>query len=507
MDERQIEPREAGRAALRRRGVLAAIGAAVAAGIAKASECTAHAANGEALIIGNTGAGQVGAQTATAPTFLSATTTSGALPTLFLGASGLTVAVRAEAATGVAVSALSIANHGVQGATNAGPGSGVAGVRGFGNSSIGVLGTSGQSAGVSGESNSGVGVLGTSAQSAGVSGDSTSGVGVLGNSNFSNAVYGISQNAYGARGNSVAPPGTVVTGGGLAAGVYGFSQYNAGVYGYTFGPTTSNVPTYGTIGQSEGGFGAWGLCSAPPGTIASPGGGGLQAVAGVLGTSSSNVGMYAISTGNYALVADANGPSTVGALVRKPGGQAAVFVGNVQVQGNLHVTGSIQNPAPPAGASAAATEGGGQRPMAPDGTDAWLEDVGEGRVERGTATVTLEPRFAAFVLGDGYQVFLTSYDSMHLHVANRTSRGFEVRVTEGVGRAADLLAGRASAVFGYRVVGRRRPDTPRPDAAVAPLHVPTVPATHGAPSLPGHAGADGVPTRPMPNRERGPAAP
>ncbi len=484
MDERQVEGRQASQAMRRRREVVTAIGAAVAAGMAQASSGTAHAANGEALIIGNTGAGQVGAQSATATTVLSATTGSGLLPTLQVGGAGVTEAIEAGSQNGRAIAAQSITNHGVSGATNAGPLSRMAGVHGGSIFSVGVFGES---------TGSGIGV----------SGESDSGDGLRGNSNSRHGVWGISQNAYGARGNSVAPAGTTILGGGLAAGVYGQSQYNAGVYGYTFGPVVANMPTYGAIGQSEGGFGAWGICSAPPGTIASPGGAGLQAVAGVLGTSTSNVGMYAISTGNYALVADANGPSTVGALVRKPGGQAAVFVGNVQVQGNLHVTGSIQNPAPPAGASAAATEGGGQRPVAPDGTDAWLEDVGEATLLGGRAEVRFDPAFAAALPTARYHVFLTEYeDHSALFVTRRTAQGFEVRAKGSP---------TASGTFSYRVVARRldgaaprRAGDGRPQAAPEPLHTPSVPATQGAPVLRVERDAAEPPTPRIPT---GPPAP
>src|SRR5262249_44121178 len=146
--------------------------------------------------------------------------------------------------------------------------------------------------------------------------------------------------------------------------------YNAGVYGYTSGQTAANVPTYGVIGQSVYGFGAWGLCSAPPGTLGQPGGGGIQAVCGMLGTSTSNVGIYAISTGSYALVADGNGPSTVGALIRGQGGAAAaVFQGNVQIQGNLTVTGSF-----PKSGAVPHPDGTHRRLYAQESPEPWFED-------------------------------------------------------------------------------------------------------------------------------------
>ena len=117
-------------------------------------------------------------------------------------------------------------------------------------------------------------------------------------------------------------------------------------------------------------------------------------------------------------------------------------------------------------------------------------------MERGTATVALDPAVAATVQGADYAVFLTSYDNVQLHVAGRTPQGFEVRVTDGTGRAADLSAGRGAAAVGYRVVARRR--TASGDQAPTPLHVPTIPVPQGVPTLP-----VGRETPPPPSPRRG----
>ncbi len=367
------------------------------------------------------------------------------------------------------------------------------GVHGNSFSSSGVFGSSDQSAGVGGYSiapahpatqNQIGGVSGAAINNHGVLGvtGAPAGLGMAGVFGRADVVgggapggpaYGVrgeSGGSYGVYGQSTAPAGTVVPGVGLAAGVYGRSQFGAGVYAYVFGPPNQSAPTYGFIGQAENGFGAWGLCSAPAGTLAQPGGGGIQAVAGVLGTSANNVGLYAISTGSYGLVVDGNGAGTVGALIRKPGGQAAVFQGNVEVQGNLHVTGAIINPAPPAQAESrtarAATLDNPEAPVA----------LGEAHLVGGRADVRFEPAVAAALADGRYLVFLTEYDDHHaLYVTRRTREGFEVRAKDSP---------TASGAFGYRVVVRWAAAPAAADAVPTPLHVPTIPATQGAPNLP-----------------------
>jgi hypothetical protein len=371
------------------------------------------------------------------------------------------------------------------------------GVHGDSNSSVGVSGTSQDNSGVSGHS-ARASSTDPRTQYAGVSGTADSNHGVLGvavapagsgmagvfgraDVDFfrpgEGGAFGVrgESGSHGVFGQSHASAGTVVPGVGmLAAGVAGRTSSTVALYGYADGPPNPNYAPVGGVGQSESGFGVWGLSSAGPGATTRPGGGAVTAVSGVLGTSANNVGVYAISSGSYALAADGNGPNTVAVLGRAlGGGQAAVFVGNVEIQGHLSVTGGVNGPV------AAATAG-----EAAPASLALVEAVGRGQVERGTATVALDPTVAAQVQGADYDVFLTSYDNVQLHVATRTAQGFEVRVTEGTGRAAEIAAGRATAAFSYRVVARRRPGAggQRPDGT--PLHVPTIPVPQGVPTLP-----------------------
>src|SRR5262249_59339659 len=145
--------------------------------------------------------------------------------------------------------------------------------------------------------------------------------GVAGFCQFQAGTAGPSSNNHGVFGQPIAPAGTV-QGGLLAAGCVGRSTSTVALYGYANGGPNPGAPPYGAIGQCEGGFGFWGLSNAPAGAIARPGGGAYTAVSGVLGSSPNNVGIYAISTGSYGLVAHGHAPSTPGALIRRDGGGA-----------------------------------------------------------------------------------------------------------------------------------------------------------------------------------------
>ncbi len=346
----------------------------------------------------------------------------------------------------------------------------------------GVAGTADTSTGVVGAANdTGLGVGGICIAESPRTLASTS-AGVAGVSTTRTAVSGISGSNRGVFGRSNAPAGTVIGNDGLnpgagllAAAVAGRSANTVALYGYSDGPPNAAAPPYGAIGQCEGGFGFWGFSNAPPGAIARPGGGAFTAVSGVLGTSPNNVGVYAISSGSYALVADGNGPATVGALIRGNGGaQAAVFVGNVQIQGNLHVTGTIGPTPPPAGATAP-TAASTLRGM--ESREPLVEEVGEARLVAGRAEVRLDPAFTATLLDGRYHVVLTEYDDHSaLYVTRRGPQGFEVRAKDSP---------TAASAFSYRVVGRRRDaEGPRAAAAVEPLHTPAIPAGQGVPTLP-----------------------
>jgi hypothetical protein len=230
------------------------------------------------------------------------------------------------------------------------------------------------------------------------------------------------------------------------------------------------------VGQCENGFGVWGLSSAGPGATSRPGGGAVTAVSGVLGTSTNGVGMYAISSGTYALAADGNGPGTVAVLGRAlGGGKAAVFVGNVEINGHLTVTGGINGPV---GAVPTAADGRGVASTAPtlqavQSPEALVEGLGQGRLAGGQAAIRFDATLGSLLADDQYDVFLTEYgDHNALYVTGRTQQGFDVRAKDSP---------TASGTFSYRVVARSR--TARATEA-PPLHVPTIPVPQGVPTLP-----------------------
>jgi hypothetical protein len=371
--------------------------------------------------------------------------------------------VHGESGLEIGVLGTSAANTGVYGISGStGPNLTVAGVTGTSTSKIGVLGTSNTESGLVGVSGGG----GPGTTVAGAVGTSTTRIGVLGTSSSNTGVQGLSTSGHGVFGQTSAPAGTVVNGM-LAAGLAGRTGSTIALYGYSDGPANASYAPVGAVGQCENGFGLWGLSSAGPGATSRPGGGAPTAVSGVLGTSTSNVGVYAISSGSYALAADGNGPNTVGVLGRGlGGGRAAVFVGNVEVQGHLTVTGGINGPT---------------------GAQAAIEDFGEGQLTAGRAEVRLDPAVAAALPDDRYLVFLTENDDHHgLYVTRRTRQGFEVRAKE---------IPTASGTFSYRIVARRRAEQ-RPGDAV---HTPSLPVPQGVPTLPVGPAAPPPTSTPVPS--------
>jgi hypothetical protein len=405
-----------------------------------------------------------------------------------VGASGL-FGVLGTNIAGV-VTPVEVGNAGVAGFSHIYPG--VAG-RSFEN--VGVVGSSGSLNGVSGTTDAvgsdWAGVMGTAANSHGVIGISFSGAenagvrgqgfgnargvlglstaatGVLGSSTAAEGVRGVSTNSHGVFGQTSAAAGTV-TNGMLAAGVAGRTGGTIALYGFSDGPPNPNYAPVGAVGQCNNGFGVWGLSSAGPGAASKPGGGSPTAISGVLGTSTSGIGVYAISSGSYGLAADGNGPTTVAVLGRGlGGGKAGVFVGNVEIQGHLSVTGGINGPAAAGRADGASAVGAPENPEP-------LVALGDGQLVAGQATVRFEPAFATTLADGTYRVFLTEYDDHHgLYVTDRTRQGFTVRAKDSP---------TASGSFSYRVVASSR--TTRAVADAAPLHVPTIPVPQGVPTLP-----------------------
>jgi predicted ester cyclase len=154
--------------------------------------------------------------------------------------------------------------------------------------------------------------------------------------------------------------------------------------------------------------------------------------------------------------------------------------------------------------------------------ECWFEDFGTAQLVRGSATVALDPQFAAVVHNDQYHIFLTPLgDCKGLFVSTSSANGFVVR---------ELQAGTSTLAFSYRLVARRkdvmaprleqvtmRPEMLRPaaippatqapqwqaapQAATSPppsrtLRLPAIPSRPVAPALPEPLPMVGVPEAP-----------
>jgi hypothetical protein len=335
----------------------------------------------------------------------------------------------------------------------------------------------------------GVGGVGNDAD--GVAGKSNKAIGVAGFTEGSSfGVFGSATGlGHGVGGNTNASPGTVI-GGFRAAGVLGTAaSKNVGVYGYDSwaGATPTALPSFGTVGQSTSAYGVFGYSGAPGGTVVnSPTGDppGSVAVAGVLGTSPGNPGVYGISGTSIGVAGQSRNIGVFGAILpgAGAGALAGLFIGNVQIQGHLQVTGGINNAAASVQADSSTPQG------VPDPPEP-LVAIGQGQFATGRGEVRLDPVFAAALDDARYHVFLTEYDDHHgLYVTRRTREGFEVRAKDSP---------TASGTFSYRVVARPRNVAPARQPERFEVRGAPIPQPQGVPTLPT------VPDLPTPRPGRG----
>jgi len=103
--------------------------------------------------------------------------------------------------------------------------------------------------------------------------------------------------------------------------------------------------------------------------------------------------------------------------------------------------------------------------------ECWFEDFGSATLAKGSATVTIDPLFAATVDTSQYHIFLTPKgDSKGLYVNTVSAQGFTVAEQQG---------GTSSLSFSYRIVAKRK-DVSAPRLALAAM--PVKPA--GGPAAP-----------------------
>jgi hypothetical protein len=94
----------------------------------------------------------------------------------------------------------------------------------------------------------------------------------------------------------------------------------------------------------------------------------------------------------------------------------------------------------------------------PDGThralycmespDLWFEDFGTAELKHGRAVVPLDANFAKVIKAGDYRVFFTPEgDCRGLYLRRKSAASFEVR---------ELMGGKSTIEFSYRIVGRRK---------------------------------------------------
>src|SRR5262249_27600950 len=77
----------------------------------------------------------------------------------------------------------------------------------------------------------------------------------------------------------------------------------------------------------------------------------------------------------------------------------------------------------------------------------WSEDFGTARLKRGRAVVKLDADFGKVIKRGDYKVFLTPEGNCRGLSVRGKSTSFEVR---------ELMGGKSSVAFSYRIVGRRK---------------------------------------------------
>jgi hypothetical protein len=296
------------------------------------------------------------------------------------------------------------------------------------------------------------GVFGTGVYVTGVAGTSVNNVGVYGQTgelssdqipqNIAAGVFGATKNrySYGVLGWSTNGPGVkgwspvynaveaesvhgraVSAYSGYETGVHGDSQGAAGVRGVSDvyrdeGPAIPNPVTIaGVVGTSD-------------------------TVHGVIGTSNANAGVFGYSTNSLGVVGISSNSYGIAGVAQKPGGFAGVFDGNVYSNGTIIA--NVKNAVVP-------FPDGSQRVLhCMESPEHWFEDFGSAKLARGRAVVKLDGNFAKVIKRGDYRVFLTPEgDCRGLYVRRKGANRFEVR---------ELMGGKSSIAFSYRIVGRRK---------------------------------------------------
>src|SRR5262245_56805428 len=272
--------------------------------------------------------------------------------------------------------------------------------------------------------------------------------GVEGGSVQFTGVAGVSLNRVGVHGQVEDAP-QIPTG--LLAGVLGAATTQLGVFGFSReGDGIEAASFTGTAHRAASFFGPGinslsGALTGVTGISGTQGPtpvGDLPTIAGVLGTSDEHLGVLGTSTNEFGVAGySANAAGVYGETgATGPNSYAGFF------KGNLLVTGQIA-----AGIKDAIV-------LFPDGSkrllhcmespEHWFEDFGTARLKRGRAVVKLDADFAKVIKRGDYRVFpAPEGDCRGLFVRRKSATTFEVR---------ELMGGKSSIAFSYRIVGRRK---------------------------------------------------
>lgn len=264
---------------------------------------------------------------------------------------------------------------------------------------------------------SGTGIAAGSLQGTALTASSQAGTAVFAESRAGSGVVATCIDTRDVPGISVAVSGSVAGGFGVDGNNQRGRFPGAGVLG-------RSLMAIGVDGFSRTGFGVRGMTRSN-----------AISGAGVLGVGSPGHGIVGLASQNATTPVVSPPFGTSGPLF------AGLFFGNVQVQGDVTVTGrkSAVVPHP---------DGTHRRLYCVESPESWFEDFGTGRLTRGRATVALDVSFAKLVTSRDYHVFVTpGGDCNGLYVQRKTSRGFEVR---------ELRKGVSAVAFSFRIVARRR---------------------------------------------------
>ena len=230
-----------------------------------------------------------------------------------------------------------------------------------------------------------------------------------------------------------------------------------------YGSSTSGYPTIGGInygsgtgveGRSATGIGVYGYTSSTDGIGTS----GLQTgyATGDIGNYWKPGGLFGGRNGVIGITKANTGYGVLGWDKSSSGGIAGRFISDEGWAGYFSSANGngVYISAPNVGLNVAAgtknavvrTDDGSRLMYSEEATEVWFSDYGFGKLEGGTAVITLDPIYAQTVnLAESYHVFLQAYDAADLYVTNRTPNGFEVHLREGSDTAE----------FSYRIVATR----------------------------------------------------